>query len=93
MQSRINADLIQIISNGVQQGAMLSPKLFSIYMNALSNKLVKCDVGCHIGNVCVSHGFYADAVCLMVPCAIGLYSIIVDLNFNVLISFLCCIRP
>ena len=79
------------ISNGVRQGGILSPKLFSVYMDDLSNVLIRSGVGCYIDNVCVNHVFYADDLCLMAPCAIALqellnichsYSIIVDLNFN-----------
>ena len=59
-------------------------------------------VGCHIDNVCVNHVFYADDICLMAPCAIALqqllnichrYSIIVDLNVNVLKSFCFAFTP
>ena len=44
-----------------------------------------------IHDVCVSHVFYADDLCLLAPCAIALqqllnichsYGIIVDFNFN-----------
>ena len=79
------------MSNGVRQGGILSPKLFSVYMDDLSNMLSRSCVGCYIDNVFVKHVFYADDLCLMAPCAIALlellnichsYSIIVDLNFN-----------
>ena len=84
------------ISNGVRQGGILSPKLFSVYMDDLSNMLIRSGVDCCIDNVCVNHVFYADDLCLMAPCAIALqellnichsYSIIVDLNFNAKKSF------
>ena len=38
------------ISNGVRQGGILSPKLFLVYIDDLSDKLVKCKVGCYIDN-------------------------------------------
>ena len=56
------------ISNGVRQGGILSPKLFSVYMDDLSNMLIGSGVGCYIDNVCVNHVFYADDLCLMPPC-------------------------
>ena len=88
------------ISNGVRQGGILSPKLFSVYMDDLSNMAIGSGVGCYIDNVCVNDVFYADDLCLMAPCAIALqklihichsYSIIVDLNFNAKKLFLFCI--
>ena len=79
------------ISNGVRQGGILSPKLFSVYMDDLSKMLIKSGIGCHIDNTCVNQVFYADDLCKMAPCAIALqvllnichcYSVTVDLNFN-----------
>ena len=84
------------ISNGVCQGRILSPKLFSAYMDDLSKLLINSGIGCFIDNVCFNHVFYADDLCLMTPCAIALqellnichsYSIFVDVNFNSLKSF------
>ena len=43
------------ISNGVRQGRIISPKLFSVYMDDLSNMLIRSGVGCYIDNVCVNH--------------------------------------
>ena len=45
------------ISNGVQQGGILSPKLFALYMNSLSRLLVMSNVGCYIDGQCMNH-FY-----------------------------------
>ena len=38
------------ISNAVRQGRILSPKLFSVYVDDLSDKLIKSKIGCHIDN-------------------------------------------
>ena len=79
------------ISNGVRQGGILSPKLFSVYMDDLSKLLINSGIGCFIDNVGFNHVFYADDLCLMAPCALALqellnichsYSISVDVNFN-----------
>ena len=53
------------ISNGVRQGGILSPKLFSVYVDDLSDKLVESKVGCSIDNLCMNHVMYADDICFM----------------------------
>ena len=60
------------ISNCVRQGGILSPKLFSVYMDDLSNLLISSGVGCFLNNVCFNHVFYEDDLYLMAPCAIAL---------------------
>ena len=39
------------IVNGTRQGPVLSPALFSVYMDNLIVKLRKSGVGCHLGGV------------------------------------------
>ena len=53
------------VSNGVRQGGILSPKLYSVYVDDFSDYLVKSQIGCHIDNVCVNHVMYADDICLI----------------------------
>ena len=55
------------VSNGIRQGGILSPKLYSVYVDDISDYLVKSQIGCHIDNVCVNHVRYADDICLMAP--------------------------
>ena len=38
------------ISNGIRQGGVLNPYLFSLYMNSLSENLNHLCVGCYIGD-------------------------------------------
>ncbi len=52
---------------GVKQGGVLSPILFSIYMDELLLRLKKSGIGCHIGNVFVAALAYADDVTLICP--------------------------
>ena len=90
------------ISNGVRQGGILSPVLFSIYMDDLPVLLSRSGIGCHIDDLCINHVFYADDLCLMAPCAIALqelinlcyeYSIGIDMNFNALKSYCIAFTP
>ena len=64
------------IPNGVRQCGILSPKLFSVYIDDLSDKLVKCKVGCYINNLCKNHVMYADDICLMAPSPAALQELI-----------------
>ena len=59
-------------NNGVREGGILSPRLFSLYIDDLSTLLADTQVGCHIDSTCANHFFYADDMCLLSPSAIGL---------------------
>ena len=54
-----------MVTNGVKQGGILSPKLFSLYMNDLSILLNNCNLGGKIGGQLLNHLIYADDVCLI----------------------------
>ena len=41
------------ITNVVRQGGILSPSLFTIYMDDLSSLLNTSRIGCHISDVCI----------------------------------------
>ena len=43
------------VTNGVRQGGILSPYLFCVYMDDLSNKLNGIKVGCTIGATLINH--------------------------------------
>ena len=47
-------------SNGIRQGGILSPYLFNVYMDGLSDRLNKSKVGCTINNVVFSHRMHVD---------------------------------
>ena len=51
--------------NGVRQGGILSPKLFTLYVSQLTNtcKLIACNAGCYFISMCLNHVMYADDIC------------------------------
>jgi len=54
-------------SNGVKQGGVLSPLLFTVYMDCLLLRLKASHVGCHIGHVFSGAFAYADDIILLAP--------------------------
>jgi hypothetical protein len=62
--------------NGVKQGSILSPTLFTIYMDVLLCKLNEHDIGCHIGDKFYGALAYADDLILLCPSVKGLQSMI-----------------
>ena len=57
------------ICNGVRQGGILSPRLFALYVNQLTNQLIACKDGCYFNDMCINHALYADDICLLAPTA------------------------
>ena len=53
--------------NGTRQGSVLSPALFSLYMDDLLVRLRKAGVGCHLGSVFCGVVGYADDLLLLAP--------------------------
>ena len=64
------------VSNGVRQGGILSPYLFNVYMDDLSNNLNVSNYGCISGSRLVNHLMYADDLVLICPSAVGLAELI-----------------
>ena len=60
------------IVNGVRQGAVLSPSLFSLYIDKLLSDLKSSGLGCHIGNYFYGASAYADDIILLSPTRAGL---------------------
>ena len=60
------------VSNGVGQGGILSPYLFNVYVDDLSQTLNSCITGCLSGNITINHLMYADDLVLLSPSATGL---------------------
>ena len=60
------------IQNGTRQGSVLSPSLFSVYMDSLLVRLRKSGVGCHVGGVFAGAVGYADDLLLSAPSRSGM---------------------
>ena len=90
------SDFFQI-SNGVRQGAILSPFLFSLYLDPLLNIINSSKKGCYIGNKPSNIFAYADDIVILAPSVDSLkflinivmnYSNDFKLNFNANKSFI-----
>ena len=57
---------------GVRQGGVLSPFLFSIFIDSLVHKVIASKLGCHVSYICVSILLYADDIVLLSPTVTGL---------------------
>ena len=55
------------ITNGTRQGSVLSPTLFSVYLDDLLKQLRQLGLGCHMGGVWVGAAGYADDLILLAP--------------------------
>ena len=55
---------------------ILSPRLFSVYIDDLSKTLSKSNIGCHLYSVCTNHLFYADDSVLLAPSPMALKQLI-----------------
>ena len=64
----------------MRQGVVLSPELFPIYIDDVSNELALCKSGCYINEQCMNYAIYADDICLLAQNAIGLQQIL-DVRF------------
>ena len=64
------------ICNGVRQGGILSPRLFALYVNQLTNRLIACKAGCYFNDMCINHVLYADDICLFAPSASAMQSLL-----------------
>ena len=56
------------VVNGTRQGSVLSPALFSVYVDDLLLQLRKSSVGCYIGDMFFGAAGYADDIILLAPC-------------------------
>lgn len=77
--------------NGIRQGGVLSPILFTVYIDALVDELKGSNAGCFIGHMFVGCLIYADDIVLLCPSVMGLqkmvdvcsdFGFIYDILFN-----------
>ena len=57
---------------GVRQGGVLSPLLFDVYVNELSELLNKSGIGGNLGGTLINHMLYADDICIVSLSSSGL---------------------
>ena len=55
------------VYNGVKQGGVLSPSLFSLYMDELIKLIHNTGVGCYVGDIPSAVFIYADDIVLLTP--------------------------
>ena len=91
-----------LVSNGVKQGGIISPILFNVYMDQLSEKLNASNIGGNIGGKLVNHLCYADDICLISLSSVGMQQLLSicdiyakehDLLYNGGKSYLLCFKP
>ena len=55
------------VINGIKQGGIISPPLFNVYMDKLSQRLNGISIGCCINNCVINYLIYADDLVLSSP--------------------------
>jgi Reverse transcriptase (RNA-dependent DNA polymerase) len=79
------------VSNGVRQGAIISPILFCVYFDVLLRKLSSTGIGCHMSLFFVDALAYADDLVLLASSANAMRSVlhvcdIYAVQYNVLFN-------
>ena len=64
------------LKTGVRQGGVLSPVLFSIFIDYLVKLVGKTNIGCRMGACCTAILLYADDVIMLAPSVCALQSLV-----------------
>ena len=64
------------VTNGVRQGGDLSPQLFNVYIDGLSDILNKSTIGGSLGGKRINHLLYADDLCIVSLSSVGLQQLL-----------------
>lgn len=65
------------ITNGVKQGGVISPLLFTVYTDSLIRNIKDSKLGCHVGEKCAAVFVYADDIILLAPTRFAMQSLLV----------------
>lgn len=60
------------VTNGIRQGGIVSPLLFTVYMDELLTRLQAAGIGCYVGKEYCGSFAYADDLTLLSPTGSGL---------------------
>ncbi len=80
---------------------LVSPFLFNLYMDELSNQLNMCEIGCLYGNLIVNHLMYADDLVIFCSYSAGMqkmlkictkYGVEYDIKYNAIKSHMMIVR-
>ena len=55
------------IQNGVKQGGVVSPLMFTLVLESVVDKVTKSKLGCYVGSKCVSILVFADDILILSP--------------------------
>ena len=64
------------VTNGVRQGGVLSPKLFNLYIDGLSNILNNCTTGGFLCGKRINYMLYADDLGIVILSSAGLQNLL-----------------
>ena len=64
------------VTNGVRQGGVLSPQLFNVYIDGLSDILNKSTISGSLGGKRINYLLYADDLCIVILSSAGLQQLL-----------------
>src|SRR5664279_1443206 len=76
------------VSNGVKQGAIISPILFCVYLDVLLIELKKAGLGCFVGNWFAAALAYANDILLLAPSTRAMRRMLLILQQNIVLHLI-----